>query len=46
MLKKLLTAAVAGAVAKVVLDKLTGSTPGGIDADQWAEATDTVEPAR
>jgi len=39
MLKKLLAVAVVGAVAKVVLDKLTK----GDDADLWAEATDPVE---
>jgi hypothetical protein len=43
MLKKLLTAVVAGAVAKVVLDKLTGAN--SREADLWAEATDDVEAA-
>jgi hypothetical protein len=41
MLKKLLTAVIAGAVAKVVLDKMTGA--GNHEADLWAEATDDVE---
>ena len=40
MLKKLLTAAVVGAVVKVVLDKVLG---GSDDADLWAEATDAVD---
>ncbi len=44
MLKKFLTAAVVGAVAKVVLDKLTGDS--SHEADLWAEATDDVESAR
>ncbi len=39
MLKKVLAIAVAGAVAKVVLDKLTAKD----DAALWAEATDPVE---
>ncbi len=43
MLKKLLTVVVVGAVAKVVLDKLTGNDK---DAELWAEATDPVEPGR
>ncbi len=43
MLKKILYAAVAGAIAKVVLDKLTGSDN---DAELWAEATDPVESNR
>jgi hypothetical protein len=43
MLKKLLTALIAGAVAKVVLDKVTGAKDH--DADLWAEATDDVQPA-
>ncbi|MDX6309150.1 MAG: hypothetical protein QOI06_2196 [Nocardioidaceae bacterium] len=38
MIKKLLALAVAGVVAKVVLDKVTGKK----DADLWAEATDSV----
>jgi hypothetical protein len=38
MLKKLLVLAAVGAVAKVVLDKLTK----GSDDDLWAEATDSV----
>ncbi len=42
MLKKILTIAAVGAVAKVVLDKLTGNN----DADLWAEATDPVDRAR
>ena len=41
MLKRLLSAVVVGAVAKVLLDKLAASEK---DADLWAEATDTVEP--
>jgi hypothetical protein len=41
MLKKILSAVVVGAIAKIVLDKLTGSKD---DADLWAEATDTVKP--
>ena len=40
MVKKLLTAVVVGAVAKIVLDKLTGTNK---DADLWAAATDPVE---
>ncbi len=40
MIKKLFTAVVVGAVAKFVLDKLTG---GDKDADLWAEATDPVK---
>jgi hypothetical protein len=43
MLKKLLAAVVAGAVAKVVLDRMTGTKDH--DADLWAEATDDVQPA-
>ncbi len=42
MLKKLLSVVVVGAIAKFVLDKLTGSNN---DADLWAEATDPVQPA-
>ena len=38
MLKKIVLLALVGAVAKVVLDKLTGRN----DADLWAEATDSV----
>jgi hypothetical protein len=38
MLKKLVLLAIAGAIAKVVLNKLTGKS----DADLWAEATDKV----
>jgi F0F1-type ATP synthase assembly protein I len=41
MLKKLISAVVVGALAKVVLDRLTGSDN---DADLWAEATDAVPP--
>jgi hypothetical protein len=44
VLKKLLTVAIAGAVAKVVLDKLTANSTR--EADLWAEATDDVESAR
>jgi hypothetical protein len=40
MLKKLLTAAVVGAIAKIVLDKVLS---GSDDADLWAEATDSVD---
>jgi hypothetical protein len=40
MLKKLLTAAVVGAIVKVVLDKVRA---GSDDADLWAEATDSVD---
>ena len=40
MVKKLLTAVVVGAVAKIVLDKVT---KGGNDADLWSEATDSVK---
>jgi hypothetical protein len=43
MLKKLLAAVVAGAVVKVVLDRMTGAN--SHDADLWAEATDDVHPA-
>lgn len=43
MLKKLLSVVVVGAVAKIVLDKLTGSKN---DADLWAEATDSVKPRK
>jgi hypothetical protein len=43
MLKKFLAAAIVGAVAKVVLDKLTGAS--NHEADLWAEATDPVESA-
>ncbi len=43
MLKKIFAVVVVGAVAKVVLDKLTGSDK---DAELWAEATDSVEPGR
>ena len=38
MLKKLVALAIAGAIAKLVLNKLTGKS----DADLWAEATDKV----
>jgi hypothetical protein len=38
MIKKLLLLLVVGAVAKVVLNKVTGKS----DADLWAEATDAV----
>jgi hypothetical protein len=44
MLKKILTAAVVGAVAKVVVDKLSASSTR--EADLWAEATDDVASAR
>ena len=44
MLKKILSAVVVGAVAKFVLDKLTGSKK--TDTDLWAEATDAVKPHR
>jgi hypothetical protein len=43
MLKKLISIVVVGAVAKVVLDKLTGSKN---EADLWAEATDPVQPGK
>ncbi len=43
MLKKILTVAVVGAVAKFVLDRLTG---GKDDSDLWAEATDDVDRSR
>ena len=43
MLKKVLAVVIIGAIAKVVLDKLTHSDK---DAELWAEATDTVEPSR
>lgn len=44
VLKKLLTAALAGAVAKLVLDTLhRNSAP---ETDQWADATDDVASAR
>jgi hypothetical protein len=43
MLKKIISVVVVGAVAKVVLDKLTGSKS---EADLWAEATDPVRPAK
>jgi hypothetical protein len=39
MLKKLLALAAVGAIAKIVLDKLTK----GKDEDLWAEATDSVD---
>ena len=42
-MKKVLSAVVVGAVAKFVLDKLTGSKT---DTDLWAEATDAVKPQR
>jgi hypothetical protein len=38
MLKKIAVLAIAGFVAKLVLNKLTGKS----DADLWAEATDKV----
>ncbi len=44
MLKKFLAAALAGAVAKLVLDKLNSAN--SHEADLWAEATDPVESAR
>ncbi len=40
MIKKVISLVVVGAVAKLILDKLTGSKH---DADLWAEATDSVE---
>jgi hypothetical protein len=40
MIKKFLTAVIVGAVAKVVIDKLTESSTR--EADLWAEATDDV----
>jgi hypothetical protein len=40
MLKKLISIAIVGVVAKVVLDKLTHSKK---DEDLWAEATDSVK---
>ena len=43
MLKKVIAVVVVAAIAKVVLDKLTGNDK---DAELWAEATDPVEPAR
>jgi hypothetical protein len=43
MLKKLLAVVIVGAIAKVVLDKLTRNDK---DAELWAEATDTVNPGR
>jgi hypothetical protein len=43
MLKKIIAAVVVGAVAKVVLDKLTKADK---DAELWAEATDKVEAGR
>ncbi len=38
-MKKILSAIVVSAVAKLLIDKLTGSKN---DADLWAEATDPV----
>ncbi len=43
MIKKMLSLAVAAAVAKLVLDKLTSSDQ---EADLWAEATDPVDSTR
>ncbi len=43
MLKKIISVVLVGAIAKVVLDKLTGSKN---DADLWAEATDAVTPSK
>ena len=43
MLKKLLLLALAGAVAKVVRDRLSSDSR---DQELWAEATDPVQPAR
>jgi hypothetical protein len=43
MLKKIISVVVVATVAKVVLDKLTGSKN---EADLWAEATDPVRPAK
>ena len=42
MLKKIFAVVVVGAVAKVVLDKLTKNDK---DAELWSEATDTVRPS-
>jgi hypothetical protein len=41
MLKKIISVVVVGAIAKVVIDRLTGSKN---EADLWAEATDPVRP--
>jgi F0F1-type ATP synthase assembly protein I len=47
MLKKIISAVVVGAIAKVVLDRLTGSSSASKDdADLWAEATDAVPPGK
>jgi hypothetical protein len=43
MLKKIISVVLVGAIAKVVVDKLTGSKN---DADLWAEATDAVKPSK
>jgi hypothetical protein len=43
MLKKIISVVVVATVAKVVLDKLTGSKN---ETDLWAEATDPVRPAK
>ena len=43
MLRKLLAAALVGAVAKFVVEKMKGSSA---EADLWAEATDSVEANR
>ncbi len=43
MLKRILTAAIVGAVAKVVIDKVSGNSTR--EADLWAEATDDVASA-
>jgi hypothetical protein len=40
VIKKLLAIVIVGAIAKVVLDKLTKSDK---DAELWAEATDSVK---
>jgi hypothetical protein len=45
MLKKIISAVLVGAIAKVVLDRLTGSSSKD-DADLWAEATDAVAPSK
>jgi hypothetical protein len=40
VIKKLLAIVIVGAIAKIVLDKLT---KGDKDAELWAEATDSVK---
>ena len=42
-MKKIISVVVVATVAKVVLDKLTGTKN---EADLWAEATDPVRPAK